>query len=53
MESFYLKLSKFDVEVLDEILKDIPTFTHQLCSLLICEYFVYVFIGFLEVWEQK
>ena len=53
MESFYLKLSKFDVEVLDEVLKDIPTFTHQLCSLFICKYLINVFIRFLKVWEQK
>ena len=53
METSDLQLSKFDVKVLNEILKDISTFAHQLGRLLVRENFMDELIRSLKVGEQK
>ena len=53
MEAFDLQLVVFDVKVLDEVLKHIAAFTHQLCSLFISEHFADVVFGLLKVGEQQ
>ena len=53
MEASNLKLSKFDVKVLNEILKDISTLAHELSRLLVRENFMDELIRSLKVGEQK
>ena len=53
METSDLKLPEFDVKVLNEILKDISTLTHELSRLLVREYFMDELIRSLKVGEQK
>ena len=48
-----MKLSKLDVEVLDEVLKDIAALTHEFCRLLVCEHLIDELVGAFEVGEQK
>ena len=51
METSNLKLSKFDVKVLNEILKDISTLAHELSRLLVRENFMDELIRSLKVGE--
>jgi len=53
MEPFDLKFVKFDVEVLDEVFKDISTLTHKFGGLLVCQDLVYILIWPLKVREQE
>ena len=53
VEPSYLQLAKLDVEVRDEVLKNVTTFGHQLRSLLVGQHFLHILIRLLEVGEKK
>ena len=53
VETTDLQLSELDVEVRNEVFKDVATLGHQFRRLLISQHFLNVFIRSLEVREQQ
>ena len=53
VETTDLQLSELDVEVRNEVFKDVATLGHQFRRLLISQYLLNVLIGSLEVGEQQ
>ena len=53
MEAFDLQFSEFNIERINEVLKNIARFRHQLGSLLICQYFFDILIWPLKVGKEQ
>ena len=53
MEAFNLKLAKLDIEIGDEGLENVPTLSHQLGCLLICQDLLDILLRLLKVREQQ
>ncbi len=53
MEPSYLQLAKLDIEVCDEVFKNVTTLSHQFRSLLVGQHFLHILIRLLKVREEK